>query len=200
MKSVRRLPIAGLVFLAGLTVSSAVFGADTEQAAAEDGCEGKGVDFSKDSTLTKSERLAAMDRALNKSLNSYEDCLQSPNDGGDSQASGGDGGSGSAGSNGDGTVSSAAASGISGTEKPAETPTAAADTETPDQDQQTAAVQPQKRAAPNGKIPDDIPPADNDTVLEKQIRQAAINETDPERKAKLWDEYRKYKGIPKTQH
>ena len=200
MKSVRRLPIAGLVFLTGLTVSSSVFGADTGQAAAEDGCEGKGVDFSKDSTLTKSERLAAMDRALNKSLNSYEDCLQSPNDGGGSQASGGSSGSGSAGSTGDGTVSSAAASGISGTEKPAEAPAAATDQETPDQDQKTAAVQPPKQAAPNGKIPDDIPPADNDTVLEKQIRQAAINETDPEKKAKLWDEYRKYKGIPKTQH
>ena len=48
----------------------------------------------------------------------------------------------------------------------------------------------------NGKVPDDIPPADNDSVLEAQIRQAAINETDPEIKAKLWDEYRRYKGLP----
>lgn len=50
--------------------------------------------------------------------------------------------------------------------------------------------------ADNGKIPEDIPPADNDSVLEAQIRQAAINETDPEVKAKLWDEYRRYKGLP----
>jgi hypothetical protein len=47
-----------------------------------------------------------------------------------------------------------------------------------------------------GKLPEDIPPADNDSVLEAQIRQAAINEKDPVIKAKLWNEYRKYKGLP----
>ena len=51
-------------------------------------------------------------------------------------------------------------------------------------------------ALENGKVPEDIPPADNDSVLEAQIRQAAINETDPEVRARLWDEYRRYKGLP----
>jgi len=46
------------------------------------------------------------------------------------------------------------------------------------------------------KAPDDIPPADNDSVFEKQIRQAAENETDPELRERLWNEYRKYKGLP----
>jgi hypothetical protein len=50
-------------------------------------------------------------------------------------------------------------------------------------------------ALSNGKVPEDIPPADNDSILEAQIRQAAMNETDPETKAKLWNEYRKYKGL-----
>ena len=48
----------------------------------------------------------------------------------------------------------------------------------------------------NGKIPDDIPPADNDSILEAQIRRAAMNEPDPEIRERLWDEYRKYKGLP----
>ncbi len=48
----------------------------------------------------------------------------------------------------------------------------------------------------NGALPDDIPPADNDSVFEAQIRAAAENETDPEVKKKLWNEYRKYKGLP----
>lgn len=48
----------------------------------------------------------------------------------------------------------------------------------------------------NGKVPEDIPSADNDSVLEGQIRQAAMNETDPKIKAQLWNEYRKYKGLP----
>ncbi|WP_139134893.1 hypothetical protein [Magnetovibrio blakemorei] len=48
----------------------------------------------------------------------------------------------------------------------------------------------------NGKVPEDIPSANNDSVLEGQIRQAAMNETDPKIKAQLWNEYRKYKGLP----
>ncbi|MEP4193129.1 MAG: hypothetical protein ABJN51_18705, partial [Sneathiella sp.] len=99
---------------------------------------------------------------------------------------------------GSGTASSAAASDIEGTQTPPAA--AAADSAADPKNDQTASTQPQKPALPNGKVPEDIPPADNDTVLEKQIRQAAINETDPAKKAKLWDEYRKYKGIPKTQH
>lgn len=52
------------------------------------------------------------------------------------------------------------------------------------------------RTQGGGKVPEDIPPADNDSALEAQIRQAAIEETDPELKKRLWDEYRRYKGLP----
>lgn len=48
----------------------------------------------------------------------------------------------------------------------------------------------------NRALPDDIPSSDNDSVFEAQIRAAAENETDPEVKKKLWNEYRKYKGLP----
>ena len=48
----------------------------------------------------------------------------------------------------------------------------------------------------NSKIPEDIPQDDNDSVLEEQIKLAAINEKDPEKKKRLWNEYRKYKGLP----
>lgn len=51
----------------------------------------------------------------------------------------------------------------------------------------------------NGKLPEDIPSANNDSVLEAQIRQAAINEKDPVIQKKLWNEYRKYKGLPKVE-
>ena len=49
------------------------------------------------------------------------------------------------------------------------------------------------------KLPEDIPQDDNDSVLEKQIKLAAMNEKDPEKKKRLWNEYRKYKGIPKKE-
>ena len=48
----------------------------------------------------------------------------------------------------------------------------------------------------NGKTPDDIPDADNDSVFEAQIRAAAMAETDPVTKKNLWNEYRRYKGLP----
>ncbi len=47
----------------------------------------------------------------------------------------------------------------------------------------------QAAAAP----PADIPSGDDDDVVARQIREAAMRETDPELREKLWDEYRKYK-------
>ena len=51
----------------------------------------------------------------------------------------------------------------------------------------------------NGMIPEDIPQDDNDSLLEEQIRLAAMNEKDPEKKKRLWNEYRKYKGLPQKE-
>jgi hypothetical protein len=42
-------------------------------------------------------------------------------------------------------------------------------------------------------IPDDIPDGADDDVVARQIREAAMAETDPELREKLWEEYRKYK-------
>ena len=56
-------------------------------------------------------------------------------------------------------------------------------------------VRDDKRALDNGKLPEDIPPADNDDIIAKQIRAAALAEPDPQKQAKLWNEYRRYKGI-----
>ena len=51
----------------------------------------------------------------------------------------------------------------------------------------------------NRKTPDDIPDADNDSVFEAQIRAAAMAETDPDTKKNLWNEYRRYKGLPEQE-
>jgi hypothetical protein len=51
----------------------------------------------------------------------------------------------------------------------------------------------------NGKTPDDIPQPENDSILEAQIRAAAVAETDPETKKNLWNEYRRYKGLPERE-
>lgn len=44
-----------------------------------------------------------------------------------------------------------------------------------------------------GGQPADIPDGDDDDVVARQLRKAAEQETDPELKKKLWEEYRKYK-------
>jgi hypothetical protein len=45
-------------------------------------------------------------------------------------------------------------------------------------------------------IPPDIPRGDEEDVVARQLREAALQETDPELRQKLWDEYRRYKGLP----
>ena len=69
-------------------------------------------------------------------------------------------------------------------------------TEAPEDGERTAADADRPPAAGSGRTPDDIPAPDNDSVLEAQIRRAAMEETDPRIRAELWNEYRKYKGLP----
>lgn len=45
-------------------------------------------------------------------------------------------------------------------------------------------------------VPEDIPSGNNDDVVARQIREAALSETDPELREALWDEYRTYTGLP----
>ncbi|MEQ9005643.1 MAG: hypothetical protein RIE74_18965, partial [Pseudomonadales bacterium] len=46
-----------------------------------------------------------------------------------------------------------------------------------------------------GRVPEDIPDARDDDIIARQLREAAMQETDPVLKERLWDEYRRYKGI-----
>ncbi len=45
-----------------------------------------------------------------------------------------------------------------------------------------------------GNVPKDIPDAHDDDIIARQLREAAMAETDPELREKLWEEYRRYKG------
>ena len=49
--------------------------------------------------------------------------------------------------------------------------------------------------AASGAVPPDIPRGDDDDIVAQQLRQAALEAKDPQEREKLWDEYRKYKGI-----
>jgi hypothetical protein len=48
-------------------------------------------------------------------------------------------------------------------------------------------------AGGGGAVPADVPDGRDDDVVARQIREAAMKETDPELREALWEEYRKYK-------
>lgn len=50
-------------------------------------------------------------------------------------------------------------------------------------------------AQPTFDPPADIPSGDDDDVVARQLREAAMREPDPELRERLWDEYRNYTGI-----
>ena len=45
------------------------------------------------------------------------------------------------------------------------------------------------------EIPEDIPSDNDDDIVARQLREAAMREPDPDIREALWNEYRKYKGI-----
>jgi hypothetical protein len=47
------------------------------------------------------------------------------------------------------------------------------------------------------RVPPDIPDGSDDDIVARQLREAAMNEEDPELREKLWDEYREYKAAAK---
>jgi hypothetical protein len=51
---------------------------------------------------------------------------------------------------------------------------------------------PARGGSPGGQPPG-IPDGSDDDVVARQLREAAEKETSPALKAKLWEEYRKYK-------
>jgi len=55
---------------------------------------------------------------------------------------------------------------------------------------------PAPRSSTAGSVPDDIPVgAHDDDIIARQLREAAMQETNPELREKLWEEYRRYKGM-----
>ncbi|MDX8392164.1 MAG: hypothetical protein R8K53_06325 [Mariprofundaceae bacterium] len=175
---------------------------------ASNDCSDISVDYVSDPNLTRQENIERMDQALFQSLSKYEGCQNA------STAAGGGGGSASGGAagggaSGGGSGSATASAEMSGTDAPSEqadaqqAATGDASDATDATDAQNMPINEDAKSGVqntqtkgHGKVPDDIPPVDNDSILEAQIRQAAINETDPVIKAKLWNEYRKYKGLP----
>jgi hypothetical protein len=147
---------------------------------------------------TPAERIARLDRALEESLAQHDECLLALSSaGGSASGSGGSGGESGGGSGAEGDGRRDAAGQGEGDQSDGETTmasTAASDADARDLD--TSGPPVTGSALDNGAIPPDIPSGLDDDIVAQQIREAAQAETDPELRARLWDDYRKYTGLP----
>ena len=170
------------------------------------------------SAYTRDEQLAAIDAELNSAIGAFDDLLlreqkildqqaQNSGGGGGSGAGGGGAGSGGGGSRGGSAASggNAGAGGqggqsgqgaVSGGGMPGDMD-AGSDGQNP-QIQGPPAPAAGSPGAPSGNntppdIPKDIPDGQDDNVVARQLREAAMKEKDPELRARLWEEYRRYK-------
>lgn len=197
------LSLFSLNNLISLVLSVLVTGLLTVQAEeattrAED-CGEAEIRYSDSPELTRAERIALMEKAFFDSVNRFESCnLSDPNN---TSATGSDGGDQGGGENQAGNAgnSSVASQEMQGTEPETETESSmpaqadTADSDEPSENEVGSVVS--SGGADNGAIPEDIPSANNDDAIAAQIRLAAEAEQDPEIKKKLWNEYRKYKGM-----
>ena len=196
------------------TFQSAVYAQENLEASID--CTDVRIDYADDPTLTREERIRLMDQALYKSLNKIELCqsakkmAETCDDGATAACTNGANSSSDDSGDSSGEIEGASAGGsvasstMSGTESP-KVGSAAEDNIKVEKSDVSSASQSAKNensmnkrniSAANGKLPEDILSADNDSALAAQIRHAAENETDPVKKAQLWNEYRKYKGLP----
>ncbi len=179
------------------------------------------TNYQNDPSLTRGEKVERMDRALSRSLNTFDDRRNTVAQGGGGPSSAT---AGNATGSGDGALPGAslggsiASSEISGTEVMSQVPGGPPVGSTPLTDvtgvDPALGIPPASGGmeAPNrnptrlprgrqpvlgsGRLPEDIPAADNDDVLEAQLRAAAMQEQDPQMRERLWNEYRRYKGLP----
>jgi len=144
---------------------------------------------------THSERLEAMDRAFFESVDRFELCNLSHQSSTSSASANGTNQASSTGS--EAGLDSVASQEITGTETES---TLSSDNSSQNSNTSDYAnnksVKVNGSNITNGVRPKDIPAAANDDAIAAQIRLAAEIEKDPVKKEKLWNEYRKYKGLP----
>ncbi len=158
--------------------------------------------------LTRDEKIKLMDKILRESLNRVDPCQDGASSGSGSNDAGGGGGEsgegvqgeeGAADARGQAAAESTPAGGIQGDLPATETPRDDSKSAAPESAVAGTLAPPGNESNTNRKTPKDIPPAGNDDIIASQLRRAALDETDPAVQAKLWNEYRRYKGLPEEE-
>ena len=152
-----------------------------------------------DQLLTREEKIEILNSRYYEALARFEECMLAKSGG--AQGAGAGGASGAQGGAESGQTfgaqfESVAATNIQGTELPEQTDSSydsaepSGTWEDPDDEEVVLS---------NGQSPDELETTDNDAILLEQLRQAANAEEDPEKKEKLWREYRKRSGAKSKQ-
>ncbi len=174
-----------------------------------------GAEIQAGGALTPDEQRDALDRRLGASLSSFDEMLlkeqkevaakraEQAATGGSGTGSGGEGESGG-GTGGPGARSGGGGKGEKGGETSGQTATGDRATGSPRgggssrRGGRTTATAPEGTPpTQGGSIPKDVGDGRDDDVVARQIREAAMKEQDPAIREKLWEEYRRYKGIRK---
>ena len=193
------------VFMISVMVCYSTFSV-ADSADSEPGCSTAGIDYVDQPDMTRAERIAEMDQAFLESVHRFDDCTMSKQElSSQSNLTGESGSSGSSESNtgnqeedkkdGQSNYESTASDEMSGTESES-SPVVGMEAESMSAEDLDDKPVTFDSSSDNGAVPEDIPDANNDDVVAAQIRTAAEIETDPEKKEKLWNEYRRYKGLP----
>ena len=165
----------------------------------ESECDDLSVDYEEDQYLTKREQIEMMDKALIASLDKFESCIKSQSNLINSDNSNPSSSTSFESQELTGNASS------TGSEELSENTDSDTNSSELDESQlsyenesnnEIQSTGKNENFGSNGKLPEDIPQDDNDDVLAKQIKNAALKEKDPEKREKIWNEYRKYKNLP----
>lgn len=141
--------------------------------------------------LTEAERKAALDNRLQGSLKEFDQRLAREQAELQREREAADGGSSASGGAAGGSESGDAADSGQGSKQDvgiAATPDAGSSSQNGGQP-----IAGRGGGANNLPIPADIPDGHDDDVVARQLREAAMQEKDPELRKRLWDEYREYK-------
>jgi hypothetical protein len=160
-------------------------------------CSDVEIHFVDNPEWTHSERLEAMDRAFFESVDHFELCNLSNQSGTSSAPANGTNQASNTSPGSEAGHDSVASQEMTGTETES---TSSQDNSSKSsnvaENANNESVKVNRGSSINGAKPKDIPDAANDDAIASQIRLAAEIEKDPVKKEKLWNEYRKYKGLP----
>ena len=166
----------------------------------EQECTNQSLDIGDTSHLTKQQKIDKLQSALFQSIDKHTICLEKKQN----ISSGGKAGLSQNGGNGDGVQNQLDTSNImidsqyNNSIQGSFTPDSTKKTEENQQNNSLSeaiepAPKPSEEQTDIRKNPEDIEPPDNDDIVQKLLYEQAMNEKDPVKRKKLWDEYKKYK-------